>query len=154
MPTSFLDLLYAPDVQAAEQQARVTQQANSLSVTPRPALGGVVREASRAYAAGEDRQLEHRRLNLLKRADRFERRQAPFAIGLGALNLGTNLLAARQENRRFALEEARAARSEAIQQEQLDLLRKQAADRTAFYKDITGRYNRFLAPTPSYSIGK
>jgi hypothetical protein len=148
MPTTFLDLLSTPAVQEAEQQARVQQQAGFLSVQPRPVLRDIVQEARQRYVAGQELDLGARRLRLAEREARAERRQAPFAIGLGALDLGVNVLGGLRDRRLLQEERARAARMEDLQTQTLDALRQTAAERLRRLRERTQRFQGFLNQVP------
>lgn len=152
MPTTFLDLLSGPDFQEAQQQARVQQQAGFLSVQPRPVLRDIVQEARQRYGAGQDLDLGARRVRLAEREARAERRQAPFAIGLGALDLGVNVLGGLRDSRLLRAEQERAARLENLQTQTLDALRQTAAERLRRLRERTQRFQGFLNQTPPEDI--
>lgn len=148
MPTSFLDLLSTPDVQAAQQQALVRQQAQNLSVTPRPALEGVARETRARVAQGFDMDIAARRLRLAEREARAARRQEPFAIGLGALNLGVGVLGRIQDRRLFEAEKVRAERIDALQTQTLNALRQAQDERLRLLQQRRQQLENFLPAAP------
>lgn len=145
MPTSFLDYIDIPAFQEAVAQTRARQQAGEgrgqLAVQPKPALAPIVEravssaQAGQQMAMGENRvklregegellrtrvDLEAQRLDTQAQQAGFERRMAPLAIGVGALNLGVSGLGGLRTLSATRLAEERAARLEALQRQALE----------------------------------
>jgi len=132
-----------PDVQQATQDALVTQQARSLSVMPRPVLGPILRQAGQTYEAAQRLDLEARRLAMEHEQARFKRRMAPWAIGIGALDLGVGVLGAVRTARTAREATARAKRMEALGEA---TLAEQRAMTAAVLDALARRRRGLLAP--------
>ena len=92
MPT-FLQLYNPADIQRAAQGAQAAQERNYLAVSPHLDLSAAARGASERFIEGSRLELERRRTDLAEDAYRYERRTAPFAIGIAATGAATSLLA-------------------------------------------------------------
>ena len=156
---SFLDLLDIPSIQAATAQTRVVQQRNRLAVTPRPALADIFRADLQRRRAMQDLSLGAGRLQLAREAQRAERRQFPFAVGLGVAGLGVGVLggirglqAAGQEEARQARIETRAEAGLQLQRDvstrSLDLLRQQQARAAGAFLPLDESERLFRAEGP------
>lgn len=117
--TTFFEMLSVPDFQRATAQTRITQEAQDLAVAPKPALAPLIESGLRREVAGQDLATSRRRSDLLENKLDFQRKQAPFAIGLGALNLGVNVLGGvragqAQKQRAAQMGELRSIRQEGL----------------------------------------
>lgn len=165
---SFLDYLDVPALQQAIANVPARQAAGNLAVQPRPVLAPLVQqageraEAGRTLALGERRlgfgsgnvdllrrrvALEGQRTDLASQQAAFQRRLEPFAIGVGALGVGTEVLGGLRTGQAIRRQEERAGRLETIQeqtmrqqQEQTDVLKRQ------------GGALRLLYDNPAYSL--
>ena len=144
------------------------QAAGNLAVQPKPVLAPLVQqagtraEAGRTLALGERRlglgsgsvdlsrrrvALEGQRLDLTSDAAAFERKLEPYALGVGALGVGTQVLGAVRTGQATRRAEARAARTDALQNQMLLMQREQ----TEALKQRTGAL-KLLFDNPAYYL--
>ena len=149
-------------------QVPARQAAGNLAVQPRPVLAPLVQqagaraEAGRTLALGEQRlrlgegsvdllrrrvALESQRFDLAASQAAFDRRLEPFALGVGALGVGTQVLGAVRTGQATTRAEERAARTEARGEEQLGLIKTQ----TDAIKQREGAL-QLLLRHPTYSL--
>lgn len=165
---SFLDYLDIPALQQAMANVPATQAAGNLAVQPKPVLSPLVQqagaraEAGRTLALGERRlgigagnidllrrrvALEGRRANLESQQAAFTRRFEPFALGVGALGVGTEVLGGLRALEATRLQEARAGRLETLQEQTL----RQQQEQTDILKRHRGAL-RLLYDNPTYYL--
>lgn len=143
---TFFDMLNITDVQRATAQTRTLQQARHLAVMPKPALAPIVESGLRREVVGQRLATERRRTDLAENAYDFRRRQFPYAVGLGALNLGVNVLGglrARQLQQQGAAQYAELA---AIRRQGLAQQREATRRILDIYENQVGQLNQSYLP--------
>ena len=118
--SSFLDYLDIPAFQQAVANTRSTQASGNLAVQPKPALAPLLEEAGiraragRQFALGErGLALDARRVRLAEDRTAYERRMAPYAIGVCAIGAGVNVLGGLRTRQDLQRQIARFERMEA-----------------------------------------
>jgi hypothetical protein len=146
MATPFLDFINTADFQRSLAETRVTQESRNLAVAPKPNTEPLVRRAIRDEAAGMGLAIANRRTRLAENAFKFQKKQAPFAIGIGALDAGVSVLGG---FRNLELQKQRgveARQRQAFRQQHLQEQQRQTKALTDIFSRRTQAANQSVLP--------